>query len=262
MVLLRRFVRFSGPTKCRYFGDLPTVSCFVNTVSPCSRVRSSSSEEVAFRVFSDSHSRTFIQSSRLDSQFVFLLGRIEFWFTHCSARDGEGLQGKRDFSVRAKSEAVGETGNVEEQTEASGVEEDIEAETEAQAYSEGEALVKEARPPRKSRIKLGEIMGILNKRAVEAAEKERPVPDIRTGDIVEINWHRLSFYKGIVMSRQNAGIHTTTRIRKIVAGVGVEIVFPLYSPNIREIKVLQHRKVRRARLDYLRDKLPRFSTFK
>lgn len=113
----------------------------------------------------------------------------------------------------------------------------------------------------------------MNKRAIEAAEKERPVPDIRTGDILEIklvnvflilyflmyisvlfidqrfftlfylfililvkfflfqevpeNKRRLSVYKGIVISRQNAGIHTTIRIRRIIAGVGVEIVFPL-----------------------------------
>lgn len=41
------------------------------------------------------------------------------------------------------------------------------------------------------------------------------------------NKRRLSVYKGIVMSRQNAGIHTTIRIRRIIAGIGVEIVFPL-----------------------------------
>ena len=41
------------------------------------------------------------------------------------------------------------------------------------------------------------------------------------------NKRRLSVYKGIVISRQNAGIHTTIRIRRIIAGVGVEIVFPL-----------------------------------
>ncbi|KAK7406314.1 hypothetical protein VNO78_07937 [Psophocarpus tetragonolobus] len=122
--------------------------------------------------------------------------------------------------------------------------------------------------PTKPRVKLGDIMGILNQRAIEASEKERPTPDIRTGDIVEIklevpeNKRRLSIYKGIVISKQNAGIHTTIRIRRIIAGTGVEIVFPIYSPNIKEIKVVSHRKVRRARLYYLRDKLPRFSTFK
>lgn len=41
------------------------------------------------------------------------------------------------------------------------------------------------------------------------------------------NRRRLSIYKGIVISKQNAGIHTTIRIRRIIAGVGVEIVFPV-----------------------------------
>lgn len=138
----------------------------------------------------------------------------------------------------------------------------------AEENSEDSEAEAEEKPPRRPIIKLGDVMGILNKRAIEASEKERPVPDIRTGDIVEIklevpeNRRRASIYKGIVISKQNAGIHTTIRIRRIIAGVGVEIVFPVYSPNIKEIKVVSHRKVRRARLYYLRDKLPRLSTFK
>ncbi|GAV67603.1 Ribosomal_L19 domain-containing protein [Cephalotus follicularis] len=171
-----------------------------------------------------------------------------------------GAPAKRGFVVRAEAENV--VPKEEEKEENASVAEDAEAEGDIKAQ---ETEVKE---PRKPRIKLGDIMGILNKRAVQASEKERPVPDIRTGDIVEIklevpeNKRRLSIYKGIVMSRQNAGIHTTIRIRRIIAGIGVEIVFPLYSPNIKELKVVKHRKVRRARLYYLRDKLPRLSTFK
>ncbi|XP_010933585.1 large ribosomal subunit protein bL19c [Elaeis guineensis] len=166
----------------------------------------------------------------------------------------------------SEDEAAAAAGDAEEVPVEEG--ETLENQTEVEEeskVSDGEA---EAKPPRKPRIKLGDIMGILNKRAIEAAEKERPVPDIRTGDIVEIklevpaNRRRLSIYKGIVISKQNAGIHTTIRIRRIIAGIGVEIVFPVYSPNIKEIKVVNHRKVRRARLYYLRDKLPRFSTFK
>ncbi|KAL6279907.1 hypothetical protein ACE6H2_016788 [Prunus campanulata] len=166
-----------------------------------------------------------------------------------------------DFVVRADSSTEGEA-------EAVGSEEASEAIVEAEAETVVESEPEEPKTPRKSRVKLGDIMGILNKRAVEAAVQERPVPDIRTGDVVQIklevpeNKRRLSVYKGIVISRQNAGIHTTIRIRRIIAGIGVEIVFPLYSPNIKELKVLSHRKVRRARLYYLRDKLPRFSTFK
>ncbi|EOA13939.1 hypothetical protein CARUB_v10027056mg [Capsella rubella] len=166
---------------------------------------------------------------------------------------------RREFIVKAEESTEGETEAVVENA----------AETEAEGDGEGEAsAVEEAKPPRKTRVKLGDVMGILNKKAIEVSEKVRPVPELRTGDIVEIklevpeNRRRLSIYKGIVISRQNAGIHTTIRIRRIIAGIGVEIVFPIYSPNIKEIKVVSHRKVRRARLYYLRDKLPRLSTFK
>ncbi|KAJ0104869.1 hypothetical protein Patl1_18382 [Pistacia atlantica] len=133
-----------------------------------------------------------------------------------------------DFAVRAESNEVEASESVEvkerDVVEAEGDGEEAEAETDAE---------EEVKTPRKPIVKLGDIMGILNKRAVEASEKERPIPDIRTGDIIEIklevpeNRRRLSIYKGIVMSRQNAGIHTTIRIRRIIAGIGVEIVFPL-----------------------------------
>lgn len=142
----------------------------------------------------------------------------------------------------------------------------LEAEVSEDADREEEQA--EERPKRPPIVKLGDIMGILHKRAIEASEAERPVPDIRVGDVVEIKLQsaqrrrRFVTYKGIVMSRQNAGIHTTIRFRRIIAGIGVEIVLPLYSPNVKAITVLKHRKVRRARLYYLRDKLPRFSTFK
>ncbi|XP_011098145.1 50S ribosomal protein L19-1, chloroplastic [Sesamum indicum] len=160
------------------------------------------------------------------------------------------------FLVRAE-----ENGEAEVEVEES-------AENVESVESEETEVVAADKPPSQPRVKLGDIMGILNKRAIEASDKERPIPDLRTGDVVEIklevpeNRRRLSVYKGIVMSKQNAGIHTTIRIRRVIAGVGVEIVFPVYSPNIKEIKVVSHRKVRRARLYYLREKLPRLSTFK
>lgn len=159
--------------------------------------------------------------------------------------------GSEDASTEANEDVPPETEVV--------VAEESPENSEAEASSEVES---EARPPRQRRVKLGEIMGILNKRAVEAKNKRQPVPDIRTGDIVEIKWEvpenrrRMAIYKGIVMSKQNAGIHTTIRIRRFMSGVGVEIVFPLYSPRLKEIKVVEHRKVRKARLYYLRERLP------
>ncbi|MCO5555116.1 hypothetical protein L7F22_008657 [Adiantum nelumboides] len=125
-------------------------------------------------------------------------------------------------------------------------------------------------PPRTGKHRktkgLKNIMETLHKRAIEAATEGKNIPDIRTGDIVQLrvevpeNKKRVSLLRGICIGRQNAGIHTTFRIRRVIAGVGVEMVFPLYSPNIKEIKVVDKRKVRRAKLYYLRDKIARLSS--
>ncbi|XP_044953124.1 50S ribosomal protein L19-2, chloroplastic-like [Hordeum vulgare subsp. vulgare] len=121
--------------------------------------------------------------------------------------------------------------------------------------------------PRPKPIKFGEIIGILNKQFIEEAEKVKVLPDLKPGDIIELrmqrpNKRRLSLFKGIIIAKHKSGVHTTIRVRRIIAGVGVEITFPIYSPRIKEIKVIRHKKVRRAKLYYLKYKLPRFSTFK
>ncbi|KAL3512710.1 hypothetical protein ACH5RR_025427 [Cinchona calisaya] len=105
------------------------------------------------------------------------------------------------------------------------------------------------------------IMQILDKEAVEEVKAKREIPDIKPGYIVQLkvevpeNKRRVSIVKGIVIARRNAGISTTFRLRRLVAGVGVESLYQLYSPNIKEIKVLDKKKVRRAKLYYLRDKM-------
>ncbi|XP_027343607.1 50S ribosomal protein L19, chloroplastic-like [Abrus precatorius] len=105
------------------------------------------------------------------------------------------------------------------------------------------------------------IMQILDKEAVEEAREKREIPDIKPGYIVQLkvevpeNKRRVSIIKGIVIARRNAGLNSTFRIRRLVAGVGIESLFPLYSPNIKEIKVLDKKKVRRAKLYYLREKM-------
>ncbi|EOY22266.1 Ribosomal protein L19 family protein isoform 2 [Theobroma cacao] len=105
------------------------------------------------------------------------------------------------------------------------------------------------------------ILQILDKEAVEEVKAQREIPDIKPGNIVQLrvevpeNKRRVSTIKGIVIARRNAGLNTTFRLRRMVAGVGVESLFPLYSPNIKEIKVLDKKTVRRAKLYYLRDKM-------
>ncbi|KAJ0038782.1 hypothetical protein Pint_22977 [Pistacia integerrima] len=102
---------------------------------------------------------------------------------------------------------------------------------------------------------------ILDKEAVEDVKGQREIPDIRPGYIVQLkvevpeNKRRVSILKGIVIARRNAGLNTTFRLRRLVAGVGVENLFLLYSPNIKEIKVLDKKNVRRAKLYYLRDRM-------
>ncbi|MBA0850841.1 hypothetical protein Goshw_007948, partial [Gossypium schwendimanii] len=91
---------------------------------------------------------------------------------------------RKGFVARAESnpEGEGEAERIE-----NGVEEpETKAEAEVEGEGEDEAEEEKPKEPRKPRIKLGDIMGILNKRAIEASDKERPTPDLRTGDIVEI----------------------------------------------------------------------------
>ncbi|XP_078162661.1 large ribosomal subunit protein bL19cy-like [Carex rostrata] len=158
---------------------------------------------------------------------------------------------------------AGETG--EEETTAETGEDESSSETGGEEISVAVAV--EEKPPKKPIVKLGDIIGILNKKFIEEAETIKVVPDIRPGDVVEIkktklNRRRLALYKGIVISKHSGGIHTTIRIRFMTSGTPVELVFPVYSPKIKEIKVVSHRDVRRAKLYYLREKLPRFYTFK
>jgi large subunit ribosomal protein L19 len=140
-------------------------------------------------------------------------------------------------------------------------------EGEAEAAVAVAVAQEEEEPAPKRKPKFGEIIAILNKQFIEVAEKVKVLPDLRPGDIIELrmqrpNKRRLSLFKGIIIAKHKGGVHTTIRVRRIIAGVGVEITFPIYSPRIKEIKVIRRKKVRRAKLYYLKHKLPRFSTFK
>ncbi|KAL6911697.1 hypothetical protein ACP4OV_000502 [Aristida adscensionis] len=179
---------------------------------------------------------------------------------------------RRATHLVARADASADAGEPEPEAEAvtaSAEGEEVEAEAEgAVAVAEGEEEADEPPPPpRKPAVKFGEIIGILNKQFIEEAEKVKTIPDLRPGDIIELrmqrpNKRRLSLFKGIIIAKHKGGVHTTIRVRRIIAGVGVEITFPVYSPRIKEIKVIRHKKVRRAKLYYLKHKLPRFSTFK
>lgn len=71
--------------------------------------------------------------------------------------------------------------------------------------------------------------------------------------IIEGNRERVQVYEGIVIAIDNKGISKTFTVRKISFDVGVERIFPVYSPKIAKIEVIRKGKVRRAKLYFLRD---------
>jgi large subunit ribosomal protein L19 len=86
------------------------------------------------------------------------------------------------------------------------------------------------------------------------------IPSFRPGDsvkvhvrVVEGNRERVQVFQGVVIRRSGGGIRETFTVRKISFGVGVERTFPLHSPSIARLEIIQRGRVRRAKLYYLRD---------
>ncbi len=86
------------------------------------------------------------------------------------------------------------------------------------------------------------------------------IPEFRVGDtvrvdvkIVEGKRERIQAFEGIVIARKGAGISETFTVRKVSYGVGVERIFPVHSPSIANIVVVKKGKVRRAKLNFLRN---------
>jgi large subunit ribosomal protein L19 len=86
------------------------------------------------------------------------------------------------------------------------------------------------------------------------------LPAFRPGDtvkvhvrVVEGNRERVQVFQGVVIARSGGGIRETFTVRKISFGVGVERTFPVHSPSIAKLELLQRGRVRRAKLYYLRD---------
>jgi len=93
----------------------------------------------------------------------------------------------------------------------------------------------------------------------EQLTSKKEFPAFKAGDnitvhykIIEGNKERIQSFKGDVIKRQGNGVSASFTVRKISDGVGVERLFPLYSPNIDSIELNKSGRVRRAKLFYLR----------
>ncbi len=105
---------------------------------------------------------------------------------------------------------------------------------------------------------------------IDTIEKEQLKTDVTTfvvGDTVKVHTRvvegdkeRIQIYSGIVIGRKGMGINANFTVRRISYGEGVERVFPLHSPRIAKIEVERKGAVRRAKLNYLRDRKGKSAT--
>ncbi|TVP98509.1 MAG: 50S ribosomal protein L19 [Balneolaceae bacterium] len=87
------------------------------------------------------------------------------------------------------------------------------------------------------------------------------LPEFKAGDTVNVHYRvregekeRIQQYEGVVINERGSGANKTFIVRKMSGSVGVERIFPLYSPSIAKIEVKKRGKVRRSKLFYLRDR--------
>lgn len=78
--------------------------------------------------------------------------------------------------------------------------------------------------------------------------------------VIEGDKERIQIYTGIVIGRKGTGINANFTVRRVSSGVGVERVFPLHSPRIAKLEVERKGSVRRAKLNYLRDRKGKSAT--
>ncbi len=100
---------------------------------------------------------------------------------------------------------------------------------------------------------------MMTKDIMSGLEKKRVFPNFRVGDTIKVHVkiregekERIQVYQGIVIKRKRGNEGASFTVRKLSYGIGVERVFPFQSPAIEKVEVVQHGKVRRGRLYFLR----------
>ncbi len=97
--------------------------------------------------------------------------------------------------------------------------------------------------------------------AITDEYKRSDIPAFDVGDTVKVHIkikegsrERIQIFEGFVLKRQHGGVNETFTVRRIASGVGVEKTFPLHSPRIEKIEVVRKGSVRRAKLNYMRER--------
>ena len=99
-------------------------------------------------------------------------------------------------------------------------------------------------------------------KSIEAEQLKETVDQFNVGDTVKVygkikegNRERIQIFEGTVVKRQGGSNRETFTVRKSSNGIGVEKTWPLHSPNVEKIEVVRRGKVRRAKLNYLKDRV-------
>ena len=99
-------------------------------------------------------------------------------------------------------------------------------------------------------------------KVISESSMKKEVPAFNVGDTIKVHVKiqegdksRIQIFEGTVIAKKHGGVNETFTVRRVAHGCGIERVFPLHSPNVKNITVVRKGRVRRAKLYYLRDRV-------
>ncbi len=104
---------------------------------------------------------------------------------------------------------------------------------------------------------------------LEKEHSKKSIDDFMVGDTVDVHVRiiegekeRIQIFNGVVIAKNKGGVNETFTVRRLVAGEGVERVFPIHAPRVEKVEIKRRGKTRRAKLYYLRDRVGKATRLK